>query len=110
MLESVGREDDVKFVDLCEARGIPELRIGLTDNSGHLEIQDIANWNLADLGPAHKGTLAELFDLDILASKGSQVLAAVSEVATKVDTPTITSEEVMTTIISLCLFPELNRL
>jgi hypothetical protein len=37
------------------------LRIGVTDNSGTLEIQDIANWNLADLGAAHKGTLAELF-------------------------------------------------
>ena len=61
VLVSVGREDDVKFVGLCEARGIPVLRIGVTDNSGHLEIQDIANWNLADLGAAHKGTLAELF-------------------------------------------------
>jgi phosphoribosylformylglycinamidine synthase II len=61
VLVSVGREDDVKFVGLCEARGIPVLRIGVTDNSGHLEIQDIANWNLGDLGAAHKGTLAELF-------------------------------------------------
>jgi len=61
VLVSVGREDDVKFVGLCEARGIPVLRIGVTDNSGTLEIQDIANWNLADLGAAHKGTLAELF-------------------------------------------------
>ena len=61
LFRSVGREDDVKFVGLCEARGIPVLRIGVTDNSGTLEIQDIANWNLADLGAAHKGTLAELF-------------------------------------------------
>ena len=61
VLVSVGREDDVKFVGLCEARGIPVLRIGVTDNSGHLEIQDLANWNLADLRAAHKGTLAELF-------------------------------------------------
>jgi phosphoribosylformylglycinamidine (FGAM) synthase-like enzyme len=61
VLVSVGREDDVKFVGLCEARGIPVLRIGVTDNSGTLEIQDIANWNLGDLGAAHKGTLAELF-------------------------------------------------
>jgi phosphoribosylformylglycinamidine synthase subunit PurL len=51
----------VKFFGLCEARGIPVLRIGVTDNSGTLEIQDIANWNLGDLGAAHKGTLAELF-------------------------------------------------
>jgi phosphoribosylformylglycinamidine synthase subunit PurL len=61
VLVSVGREDDVKFFGLCEARGIPVLRIGVTDNSGTLEIQDIANWNLGDLASAHKGTLAELF-------------------------------------------------
>jgi len=61
VLVSVGREDDVKFVGLCEARGIPVLRIGVTDNSGQLEIQDLATWNLADLANAHKGTLAELF-------------------------------------------------
>ena len=33
MLVSVGREDDVKFVGLCEARGIPVLRIGVTAGS-----------------------------------------------------------------------------
>jgi phosphoribosylformylglycinamidine synthase len=37
------------------------LRIGPTDNSGQLEIQDVASWKLADLGAAHKGTLAEPF-------------------------------------------------
>jgi phosphoribosylformylglycinamidine synthase len=61
VLVSVGREDDVKFVGLCEARGIPVLRIGVTDNSGTLEIQDVAGWQLSDLRAAHKGTLAELF-------------------------------------------------
>ena len=61
VLVSVGREDDVKFVGLCEARGIPVLRIGVTDNSGELEIQDVATWQLNDLRGAHEGTLAELF-------------------------------------------------
>jgi phosphoribosylformylglycinamidine synthase len=61
VLVSVGREDDVKFVGLCEARGIPVLRIGVTDNSGELEIQDVATWQLNDLRSAHEGTLAELF-------------------------------------------------
>lgn len=42
VLVSVGREDNVKFVGLCEARGIPALSIGVTYNSGELEIQDIA--------------------------------------------------------------------
>jgi phosphoribosylformylglycinamidine synthase len=61
VLVSVGREDDVKFVGLCEARGIPVLRIGVTNNSNELEIQDVATWHLSDLRGAHEGTLEELF-------------------------------------------------
>ena len=61
VLVSVGREDDVKFVGLCEARGIPVLRIGVTDNSGELEIQDVATFNLKDLRSAFKATLPNLF-------------------------------------------------
>jgi phosphoribosylformylglycinamidine synthase len=37
------------------------LRIGVTDNSGQLEIQDIATWQLSDLRGAHEATLPELF-------------------------------------------------
>jgi phosphoribosylformylglycinamidine synthase len=58
---SVGREDDVKFVGLCEARGIPVLRIGVTDNSNELEIQDLATFNLDDLRAGFKGTIPALF-------------------------------------------------
>jgi phosphoribosylformylglycinamidine synthase len=61
IIVSVGREDDVKFVGLCEARGIPVLRIGVTDQSGELEIQDVATWKLADLKNAHSSTIPELF-------------------------------------------------
>jgi phosphoribosylformylglycinamidine synthase len=61
VLVSVGREDDVKFVGLCEARGIPVLRIGVTDNSGELEIQDVASWQLSDLRGSWSATLPELF-------------------------------------------------
>jgi phosphoribosylformylglycinamidine synthase len=61
VLVSVGREDDVKFVGLCEARGIPVLRIGVTDNSGELEIQDVATWQLSDLRGSWSATLPELF-------------------------------------------------
>jgi phosphoribosylformylglycinamidine synthase len=64
VLVSVGREDDVKFAGLCEARGIPVLRIGVTDGVGSdakLEIQDVANWQLSDLRQAHSATLPELF-------------------------------------------------
>ena len=58
---SVGREDDVKFVGLCEARGIPVLRIGVTDNSNELEIQDLATFNLDDLRAGFKATIPALF-------------------------------------------------
>ena len=61
VLVSVGREDDVKFVGLCEARGIPVLRVGVTDSSATLEIQDVASWQLDSLRAAHSATLAELF-------------------------------------------------
>jgi phosphoribosylformylglycinamidine synthase len=60
VLVSVGREDDVKFVGLCEARGIPVHRIGVTDGT-NLELQGIANWELEDLAKAHQATLPELF-------------------------------------------------
>ena len=61
VLVSVGREDDVKFVGLCEARGIPVLRIGVTDNTDELEIQDLASWKLDDLRAPWINTLPELF-------------------------------------------------
>jgi phosphoribosylformylglycinamidine synthase len=61
VIVSVGREDDVKFVGLCEARGIPVLRIGVTDNSGELEIQDLATFKLNDLRNGFEATLPTLF-------------------------------------------------
>jgi len=64
VLVSVGREDDVKFVGLCEARGIPVLRIGVTDGRGagaSLNIQDVAEYPLNQLGEQYRGTIPELF-------------------------------------------------
>jgi phosphoribosylformylglycinamidine synthase len=61
VLVSVGREDDVKFVGLCDARDIPVLRIGVTDNTGELEIQDLATWKLDELRTPWVATLPELF-------------------------------------------------
>ena len=60
MLISVGREDDVKFVGLCEARNIPVLRIGVTDGKA-LDIQDVATWDLSELKQSHSLTISELF-------------------------------------------------
>jgi phosphoribosylformylglycinamidine synthase len=61
MLISVGREDDVKFVGLCEARNIPVLRIGVTDNTGELVIQEVASWSMKDLESSNSATIPELF-------------------------------------------------
>jgi len=69
VLVSVGREDDVKFVGLCEARNVPVLRIGVTDVKGVgagldgavLAIKDVADFDLADLRDSWKGTIPELF-------------------------------------------------
>jgi phosphoribosylformylglycinamidine synthase len=61
VLVSVGREDDVKFVGLCDARNIPVLRIGVTDDTGELEIQDLATWKLDVLRTPWVATLPELF-------------------------------------------------
>lgn len=51
----------MKFVGLCEARGIPVLRIGVTGNSGELKIQDVVTWQLNDLRGPNEATLPELF-------------------------------------------------
>ena len=61
MLVSVPREDDVKFVGLCEGRGYPVLRIGVTDDSGELEVQDQFTVSIEELRATHQATLASAF-------------------------------------------------
>ena len=61
MLVSVPREDDVRFQGLCEGRNFPYLRIGVTDDSGVLEVQDEFTISLDELRGAHRATMAERF-------------------------------------------------
>jgi phosphoribosylformylglycinamidine synthase len=62
VIVSVGREDDVKFQSLCEARGVPVLRIGVTDKaSGSIEIKDLATFDLNEVREGWAKTLPELF-------------------------------------------------
>ena len=61
MLVSVPREDDVKFKGLCEGRGYPVLRIGVTEDSGALELQDLFTVEIDELRAVHRGTLAAVF-------------------------------------------------
>jgi phosphoribosylformylglycinamidine synthase len=62
VIVTVGREDDVKFQALCEARGVPCLRIGVTDKSSDsIEIKDLATFPLNEVREAWRKTLPELF-------------------------------------------------
>ncbi|MEY4990163.1 MAG: phosphoribosylformylglycinamidine synthase subunit PurL [Actinomycetota bacterium] len=61
VIVSVGREDDVKFQALCEARGVPVLRIGVTDKSGMIEFQDLQDLDLNEVRTTWTKTLPELF-------------------------------------------------
>ena len=64
VIVSVAREDDVKFTGLCEARGYPVLRIGVTDGEGAdaaLEVQDQFTVSVAELRDASRATLPNYF-------------------------------------------------
>ena len=62
VLVAVGREDDVKFQALCEARGVPCVRIGVTDkDSQSLEIKDVATIKLNEVREGWAKTLPALF-------------------------------------------------
>ena len=61
MLVSVPREDDVRFVGLCEGRGYPVIRIGVTDSGGALEVQDQFTIGIDELRGSHRSALAKYF-------------------------------------------------
>ena len=61
MLVSVPREDDVRFVGLCEGRGYPVIRIGVTDSGGALEVQDQFTIGIDELRGRHRSALAKHF-------------------------------------------------
>ena len=47
---------------MCEARGVPVLRIGVTDaTSDAVEIQDVATLSLADLRDTHRAPIRARF-------------------------------------------------
>lgn len=67
VLVSVPREDDVKFRGLCEGRGYPVARIGVTDAAGdgsgtaELEIQDVFTVSVDELRRTHRATMPAHF-------------------------------------------------
>jgi phosphoribosylformylglycinamidine synthase len=51
----------VRFQGLCDGRGYPLLRIGVTDNNGVLEVQDQFSIGIDELQTAFRGTMSNAF-------------------------------------------------
>jgi len=65
-LVAVPRNEEVRLVDLCTARGVPALRIGVTDDTAGdtgaaLQVADLFTVGLAELTGAHTATLPDHF-------------------------------------------------
>ncbi|GAA4191765.1 phosphoribosylformylglycinamidine synthase subunit PurL [Gryllotalpicola kribbensis] len=83
VIVSVPREDDVEFRGLCEGRGFPVARIGVTDAiSGEvptLEVQGLFTVGLEELASAHRATLPEHFGPVVGAGAASAYYVAPEE-------------------------------
>lgn len=62
VIVSVPREDDVRFRGLCDGRGVPVRRIGVTDAaSGSLEVQGAFTVSIDELRGVNRAPLADAF-------------------------------------------------
>ncbi|OAE00648.1 phosphoribosylformylglycinamidine synthase subunit PurL [Arthrobacter sp. OY3WO11] len=58
----VPRSEEIRFTDMCTARGFAHIRIGVVDAaSGKLEINGVESLSLDALRAAHEGTLPKYF-------------------------------------------------
>src|SRR5699024_4677232 len=61
-LVAVPRTEESRFVAMCDARGMPWVRIGVVDQgSDSVEVQDHFQITLDELREAHESTLPKLF-------------------------------------------------
>ncbi|WP_370517552.1 phosphoribosylformylglycinamidine synthase subunit PurL [Pseudactinotalea sp. HY160] len=63
-LVAVPRTEEVRFTDMCSARGFPALRVGVTDDAGGdpaLEVQGQFRLTVAELRAANEGVLERIF-------------------------------------------------
>jgi phosphoribosylformylglycinamidine synthase len=61
---TVARSEELRFTEMCSARGLPCTRIGVTDGSGAdavLDVQDVLSLRIESLREAHEATLPRLF-------------------------------------------------
>ena len=59
-LVTVPRSEELRFTEMCAARGLPCVRIGVTDGTS-LAMQDVCELPIDELREAHEGTLPRLF-------------------------------------------------
>ena len=59
-LVSVPRSEELRFTEMCDARGLPVSRLGVTDGTV-LEVQDVLTVGLDELRVAYESTLPALF-------------------------------------------------
>lgn len=63
VLVAVPRTEELRFTEMCTARGLPWRKTGVVDpESGKLELQDITEFTLDELREAWEKTLPALFD------------------------------------------------
>ncbi|CAL9667348.1 Phosphoribosylformylglycinamidine synthase subunit PurL [Actinosynnema sp. ALI-1.44] len=63
VLVAVPRTEELRFTDMCTARGLPWRKVGVVDpESRALEIQGLGELDLAEVREAWEGTLPALFD------------------------------------------------
>ena len=62
VLVAVPRTEESRFRAMCEARGLPATRIGVSDNeSDSVEVQDLFSVTLEELRSTSEGVLPRLF-------------------------------------------------
>jgi phosphoribosylformylglycinamidine synthase len=63
VLVAVPRTEELRFTEMCTARGLPWCKTGVVDpESGTLELQGITEFTLDELREAWESTLPALFD------------------------------------------------
>jgi phosphoribosylformylglycinamidine (FGAM) synthase-like enzyme len=63
VLVAVPRTEELRFTEMCSARGLPWRKAGVVDpESGGLQIQGIAGFSFEELRTAWESTLPALFD------------------------------------------------
>jgi phosphoribosylformylglycinamidine synthase II len=74
-LVSVPRSEELRFTEMCSARGLPCARIGVTDGTA-LDVQDVVTVGLDELRIAYESTLPTLFGPLAGASAGNPAAPA----------------------------------